>query len=159
MLCENWAKIMIKWISICVAPLCLSIVWYFPFLWSLVYLLFLSLFIVIAVFVLTLWGHVSLSSPHQTSLFLLDKVEKDVRQIEETLKVWHVSLIKKWQDSITIIFIFVFVCVGGSVELASCYKKVSFACYIWAHRGQPVAAIDRLCPARLCESMVEGVVS
>ncbi|KAJ8726892.1 hypothetical protein PYW08_015289 [Mythimna loreyi] len=45
-----------------------------------------NLFIVIAVFVLTLWGHVSLSSPHQTSLFLLDKVEKDVRQIEETLK-------------------------------------------------------------------------
>lgn len=79
---------MIKWISVCVAPLCLSIVWYFPFIWSLVYLLLLSLFIVIAVFVLTLWGHVSLSSPHQTSLFLLDKVEKDVRQIEETLKVW-----------------------------------------------------------------------
>lgn len=81
---------MYKWITVGVAPLCLSVVWYFPFLWSLVYIFFLSLFIVIAVFVLTLWGHVSLSSPHQTSLFLLDKVEKDVRQIEETLKVRHI---------------------------------------------------------------------
>lgn len=84
---------MFMWISVCIAPLCLSIVWYFPFIWSLVYLLFLSLFIVIAVFVLTLWGHVSLSSPHQTSLFLLDKVEKDIRQIEESLKVRHIYLI------------------------------------------------------------------
>ncbi|XP_035431412.1 sorting nexin-25 isoform X1 [Spodoptera frugiperda] len=77
---------MYRWISVCVAPLCLSLVWYFPFIWCLFYLLCLSLFIVIAVFALTLWGHVALSSPHQTSLFLLDKVEKDVRQIEETLK-------------------------------------------------------------------------
>ncbi|KAF9407078.1 hypothetical protein HW555_012783, partial [Spodoptera exigua] len=74
------------WISVCVAPLCLSLVWYFPFIWCLFYLLWLSLFIVIAVFALTLWGHVALSSPYQTSLFLLDKFEKDVRQIEETLK-------------------------------------------------------------------------
>ncbi|KAF9408791.1 hypothetical protein HW555_011633 [Spodoptera exigua] len=77
---------MYRWISVCVAPLCLSLVWYFPFIWCLFYLLCLSLFIVIAVFALTLWGHVALSSPYQTSLFLLDKFEKDVRQIEETLK-------------------------------------------------------------------------
>lgn len=82
---------MYRWISVCVAPLCLSLVWYFPFIWSLFYLLCLSLFIVIAVFALTLWGHVALSSPHQTSLFLLDKFEKDVRQIEETLKVGSVN--------------------------------------------------------------------
>lgn len=78
---------MYKWITVCVLPVFLSILWYFPFVWSLVYLLLLSIFLVIAVFVLTLWGHVSLSSPHQTNLFLLDKLEKDVRQIEETLKV------------------------------------------------------------------------
>ncbi|KAH9640653.1 hypothetical protein HF086_000597 [Spodoptera exigua] len=77
---------MYRWISVCVAPLCLSLVWYFPFIWCLFYLLCLSLFVVIAVFALTLWGHVALSSPYQTSLFLLDKFEKDVRQIEETLK-------------------------------------------------------------------------
>ncbi|CAD0198928.1 unnamed protein product [Chrysodeixis includens] len=82
---------MYKWIAVCVAPLCLSIVWYFPFIWSIVYLVFLSLLVVIAAFVLTLWGHVSLSSPHQTSLFLLDRVEKDVRFIEESLKEDHTN--------------------------------------------------------------------
>ncbi|XP_075972746.1 sorting nexin snazarus [Anticarsia gemmatalis] len=75
-----------KWISVCILPVCVSVLWYFPFIWSVIYLLILSLFLVIAVFVLTLWGHVSLSSPHQTNLFLIDKLEKDVRQIEETLK-------------------------------------------------------------------------
>ncbi|XP_026313842.1 sorting nexin-25 [Hyposmocoma kahamanoa] len=35
---------------------------------------------------LTLWCHVALSSPHQTSLFLLERLEKEVRQLEETLK-------------------------------------------------------------------------
>lgn len=81
---------MYKWIAVCVAPLCLSVVWYFPFIWSIVYLVLLSSLVVIAAFVLTLWGHVSLSSPHQTSLFLLDRVEKDVRFIEESLKVKHI---------------------------------------------------------------------
>ncbi|XP_026746682.1 sorting nexin-25 [Trichoplusia ni] len=82
---------MYKWIAVCIAPLCLSAVWYFPFIWSIVYLVILSLLVVIAAFVLTLWGHVSLSSPHQTSIFLLDRVEKDVRFIEESLKEDHTN--------------------------------------------------------------------
>ncbi|KAM3968308.1 LOW QUALITY PROTEIN: sorting nexin snazarus [Aphomia sociella] len=77
---------MIKWILISAAPLWLALSWYFPVLWCLIYLLLFTIFLVTAVFVLTLWGHVSLSSPHQNSLFLLDRAEKEVRQLEDILK-------------------------------------------------------------------------
>ncbi|KAL4713545.1 hypothetical protein ACJJTC_007783 [Scirpophaga incertulas] len=76
----------IKWIGLCVAPIGFILLWYFPVLWSLVFLLSLSLLIVVSFFLLTLWGHVALSSPHQTSLFLIERVEKDMRQLEESLK-------------------------------------------------------------------------
>lgn len=76
-----------KWIAICVAPVSLVLLWNFSFLWGIVHLSFLTLCMLILVFSLTLWGHVSLSSPHQTSSFLVDTVEKRVRQLEEILKV------------------------------------------------------------------------
>lgn len=77
---------MYKWIPICLVPVML-VLWSFPLFLNFLYLLLLGIFIVTAVFILTLWGHIALSSPHQTSLHLLDKVEKEVRQLEEILKV------------------------------------------------------------------------
>lgn len=82
--------ILIKWGLIGLPPLWLALAWCFPVVWSLMYLLLFSLLLAIAVFVLTLWGHVALSSPHQNSLFLLDRVEKEVRQLEESLKVRNI---------------------------------------------------------------------
>ncbi|XP_063892556.1 sorting nexin-25 isoform X2 [Helicoverpa armigera] len=77
---------MYRLISLCVAPLCVGVLWYCPPIWKLVYLFILTIFLVLGAVTFTFWGHVSLSSPHQTSLFLLERVEKEVRQIEETLK-------------------------------------------------------------------------
>ncbi|PZC75665.1 hypothetical protein B5X24_HaOG205772 [Helicoverpa armigera] len=77
---------MYRLISVCVLPLCVGVLWYCPPIWKLVYLFILTIFLVLGAVTFTFWGHVSLSSPHQTSLFLLERVEKEVRQIEETLK-------------------------------------------------------------------------
>ncbi|XP_049865173.1 sorting nexin-25 isoform X2 [Pectinophora gossypiella] len=76
----------IKWIILGSVPVCLAFIWYLPFTWSLIYLVIFSVFLITTVFALTLWSHVALSSPHQTSLFLLDRVEKEARQLEEALK-------------------------------------------------------------------------
>lgn len=84
---------MFNWITVCIFPVVLTIIYYFPIVWSLLYLLFLTIFLVIAVFVFTIWGHVSLSSPYQTPLFLLDKLEKDVRHIKEILKVSKILIL------------------------------------------------------------------
>ncbi|CAH2063482.1 unnamed protein product, partial [Iphiclides podalirius] len=35
---------------------------------------------------LTFWGHIALSSPHQASLFVVEKTEKESRLLEETIK-------------------------------------------------------------------------
>ncbi|XP_028171901.1 sorting nexin-25 isoform X2 [Ostrinia furnacalis] len=75
-----------KWLIITALPVYLAISWYIPLLWSLFYLTILCVFLVVSVFMLTLWGHVALSSPHQTSLFLVDRVEKEMRHLEESLK-------------------------------------------------------------------------
>ncbi|KAJ0179237.1 hypothetical protein K1T71_004949 [Dendrolimus kikuchii] len=77
---------MYKFICISAIPLLIILFWSYPVLWSIGHFLFLSLFLIIAIFVLTLWGHVALSSPHQTSLFLLDRIDKEVRQLEESIK-------------------------------------------------------------------------
>ncbi|KAI8440065.1 hypothetical protein MSG28_001489 [Choristoneura fumiferana] len=74
------------WVALSAVPLWLALSWYFPFIWGPVYLFFFTVLLLLLVFVLTLWGHVALSSPQQTSLFLLDKVDKELRQLEETLK-------------------------------------------------------------------------
>lgn len=86
-----FSRIMLKWISICAGPLWLAVSWYFPAMWSLVYLLLFTLFFLLAVFVLTLWGHIALSSPHQTSLFLIERLDKEVRELDEILKVGAMS--------------------------------------------------------------------
>ncbi|XP_063823534.1 sorting nexin-25 isoform X1 [Ostrinia nubilalis] len=75
-----------KWLIITALPVYLAISWYIPLLLSLFYLTILCVFLVVSVFMLTLWGHVALSSPHQTSLFLVDRVEKEMRHLEESLK-------------------------------------------------------------------------
>ncbi|CAG9563554.1 unnamed protein product [Danaus chrysippus] len=67
-------------------PLCISSVYYFSFLWNFTYLSILSVCLITCVFVLTLCGHLSLSSPHQTSTFLLDNIEKEARQLETALR-------------------------------------------------------------------------
>ncbi|XP_068627751.1 sorting nexin-25 isoform X2 [Battus philenor] len=41
---------------------------------------------VTSVFLLTFWGHIALSSPHQASLFLAEKAEKDIRFLEEIIR-------------------------------------------------------------------------
>lgn len=46
----------------------------------------------------TLWGHVALSSPHQTSLFLVDKAEKDMRLLMDMLKVSYMFTISKMEN-------------------------------------------------------------
>ncbi|XP_061706155.1 sorting nexin-25 isoform X1 [Cydia pomonella] len=74
------------WIVMSSVPLWLMSAWYFPIIWSPIFLLVLTIFLVILVLALTLWGHISLSSPHQPSIFLMDKVEKELRQLEDTLK-------------------------------------------------------------------------
>lgn len=76
-----------KWIAICLAPVLIVLLWNFSFIWGFFHLSLLTLCIMTLVFALTLWGHVSLSSPHHTSSFLLDTVEKEVRQLDEILKV------------------------------------------------------------------------
>lgn len=81
-----------KWVFISVLPVWLALSWYFPSMWSFIYLVLFSAFLIISVFVLTLWGHVALSSPHQTSLFLLERVDKEMRQLEESLKVYLVQV-------------------------------------------------------------------
>ncbi|CAH2229707.1 jg2257 [Pararge aegeria aegeria] len=55
-------------------------------MWSLTYLSLLSVCFLCGVFVLTLWAHLALSSPHQTSLFLLDNIEKESRILETTIR-------------------------------------------------------------------------
>ncbi|XP_052751645.1 sorting nexin-25 [Galleria mellonella] len=77
---------MFYWIITSGVALLLALSWYFPVMFSLFYLGLLTIFLIMGIFVLTLWGHVSLSSPHQTSLFLLDRAEKEVQQLEEILK-------------------------------------------------------------------------
>ncbi|XP_013175351.1 PREDICTED: sorting nexin-25 isoform X1 [Papilio xuthus] len=77
---------MLKWILFSTVPISISIFWYFPLLWSITYLMLLSAFIGIGIFMLTFWGHIALSSPHQASLFLLDKAEKESRFLEETIR-------------------------------------------------------------------------
>ncbi|XP_045459696.1 sorting nexin-25 [Melitaea cinxia] len=59
---------------------------YFPYALSVTYISVLSLCCVLGVFVLTLWGHIALSSPHQTSLFLLDNIEKEARILDATIR-------------------------------------------------------------------------
>ncbi|CAK1551679.1 unnamed protein product [Leptosia nina] len=66
--------------------LCVSVFWYFPLIWNLTFLALFSVSIFVAVFTFALWGHVSLSSPHQTSLFLFDSVEKESRVLESAIK-------------------------------------------------------------------------
>ncbi|XP_072942147.1 sorting nexin-25 [Epargyreus clarus] len=77
---------MFKWILYSVPPVFLSLMWYFPLSRGLIYLFLLSTFLVLANFGFTLWSHIALSSPHQTSLFLLDNVEKEARFLETTIK-------------------------------------------------------------------------
>lgn len=76
-----------KWLIFGIIPVLLTLSWGFPLLWSFAHLLLLSVFIFVGVFSLTLWGHFALSTPHQTPLILLDTVEKEVRQLEEIIKV------------------------------------------------------------------------
>ncbi|XP_048480904.1 sorting nexin-25 [Plutella xylostella] len=75
-----------KWIFYCIAPIILSVLWYCPTLGTLLYLLLFSSLVIIGVFLFTLWGHVSLSSPHQTSLFLLERTERESRDFNEIIK-------------------------------------------------------------------------
>lgn len=76
-----------KWIVICLTPVLLVLLWNFSFIWGVVHLSLLTLSILILVFALTLWSHVTLSSPHHTSSFLVDAIEKKIRQLDEILKV------------------------------------------------------------------------
>ncbi|XP_045763769.1 sorting nexin-25 [Maniola jurtina] len=77
---------MFKCLVYFLVPVILSMIYYFPFIWSLFYLSLLSVCLICGVFVLTLWGHLALSSPHQTSLFLLDNIEKEARILETTIR-------------------------------------------------------------------------
>lgn len=75
------------WMLICGVPLVYVLIWYFPILWSLIYLLLLAIFIILSVFTLSLWGHIALSSPYHIPPFLIERIEKEVRQFGEALKV------------------------------------------------------------------------
>ncbi|CAH0663953.1 unnamed protein product [Chilo suppressalis] len=75
-----------KWILICLFPIVSVLTWYVPLVWNMIYLLLCAVFVTLVVFLVTLWAHVALSSPHQTSLFLIERVEKDVRELEQYLK-------------------------------------------------------------------------
>ncbi|XP_013138526.1 PREDICTED: sorting nexin-25 [Papilio polytes] len=77
---------MFKWFLFSTLPISISIFWYFPLLWSISYLILLSVLIGIGIFMLTFWGHIALSSPHQASLFLLEKAEKETRFLDETIR-------------------------------------------------------------------------
>ncbi|XP_050362850.1 sorting nexin-25 isoform X6 [Nymphalis io] len=77
---------MLKCLIYVFAPICLSLIYYFPFILSLTYIVLLSACCVLGVFVLTLWGHLALSSPHQTSLFLLDNIEKEARILDTAIR-------------------------------------------------------------------------
>ncbi|XP_039746323.1 sorting nexin-25 isoform X2 [Pararge aegeria] len=77
---------MFKWLVYLIVPIILSMIFYFPLMWSLTYLSLLSVCFLCGVFVLTLWAHLALSSPHQTSLFLLDNIEKESRILETTIR-------------------------------------------------------------------------
>ncbi|CAG9791866.1 unnamed protein product [Diatraea saccharalis] len=78
-----------KWAILGVLPIFVVGTWYVPLVLNLFYLFLTTIFIILLVFLLTLWGHVALSSPHQTSMFLLERVEKVVRELEEFLKEDH----------------------------------------------------------------------
>lgn len=75
-----------KLIFLYFGPVVLVLLWYLSFMWSLLHLIILTVCLFVSAFILTLWCHVALSSPHQTSLFLVDKVEKDIRQLIDMLK-------------------------------------------------------------------------
>lgn len=49
-------------------------------------MLLLAIFIILSVFTLSLWGHIALSSPYHIPPFLIERIEKEVRQFEEALK-------------------------------------------------------------------------
>ncbi|CAK1578206.1 unnamed protein product [Parnassius mnemosyne] len=90
---------MLKWIIFCTVPICLSIIWYFPGLLSFIYIIFLSAFLVIGIFILTFWGHIALSSPHQASLFLAEKAERESRLLDETIKEEQSSWVNSTRKS------------------------------------------------------------
>ncbi|XP_038213444.1 sorting nexin-25 [Zerene cesonia] len=69
-----------------ILSLCISIFWYFPLTWNLTFIGLFSLSVIVAIFAFTLLGHVSLSSPHQTSLFIIDSIEKEARMLESAIK-------------------------------------------------------------------------
>lgn len=81
-----------KWLIFGAAPVFLTIAWSFPVMLSFAHLILLSICIFLGVFSLTIWGHFALSTPHQTPLFLLDTVEKEVRQLEDILKVRYFNI-------------------------------------------------------------------
>lgn len=93
---------MTKFLLYFLVPICISSVYYFSFLWNFMYLSILSVCLLTCVFVLTLCGHLSLSSPHQTSTLLLDNIEKEARQLETAIRVcilkfyrFHIIELKK----------------------------------------------------------------
>lgn len=84
---------MLKWIVYIFIPISLSVLYYFPLVWSLAYLLIISVCLISGVFAFTLWAHLALSSPHHTSLFLLDNLEKEVRVLDTAIRVTNTIMI------------------------------------------------------------------
>ncbi|XP_045525706.1 sorting nexin-25 isoform X2 [Pieris brassicae] len=69
-----------------VLPLCILLFWCFPLIWNLTYFILFSTTLIVTIFTFTFFGHISLSSPHQTSLFLFNSIEKKSRVLESAIK-------------------------------------------------------------------------
>ncbi|XP_022114561.2 sorting nexin-25 isoform X3 [Pieris rapae] len=66
--------------------LCILLFWCFPLIWNFTYFILFSTTLIVTIFTFTFFGHISLSSPHQTSLFLFNSLEKKSRVLESALK-------------------------------------------------------------------------
>ncbi|XP_041973406.1 sorting nexin-25 [Aricia agestis] len=77
---------MFRWFVYFIAPFCIPFLWWCPSLWSLIYFILIGISVMLAIFSFSTLGHIALSSPHQTALFLLDRIERQARELEAEIK-------------------------------------------------------------------------